>query len=337
MAIIGSGVAAVSCTTPPYAEPRTPRPPALGDVDVVAGGLDGAEGIAIASDGRIVVSSNTATLSVIDPDGSIVSMGENQAVLGLALDDQGRVVLATNRFFMAGAGALKRFDLTTGETETLAERVEGRELITSNWPAIGPNGDIYCSHSTDGDVRNIGNVDGTGFVYRVPADGGAPSIVIDKLRGPNGLCFSENFEELFIAQTATGTVLRLTRRTDGSYGDAELWGPQLGAAPDNLTVSDIFDHMTQAERNALGHPDGLALDVDGNLYVVIPFANKVLAVTPGGQVITLLHDPDGEVLQRPTSIAFGGAGMQDLFITSMRAGSVFRVRSNIPGLRLPNQ
>lgn len=311
------------------------RPVGVDDVTEVADAIEGAEGIAWASDGRLIVSSRQSAVTILHPDGRREPAGQPEATLGMALDPDGNLVMATNGFASETGGPLKRLDLRTGETSIIAGEVEGRRLILSNWPCLAPNGDIYCTHSKDRDFHTIGSMTGTGYVFRVPADGGAPEIVADGLNGANGMCFSSDFRSMFVAITSTGTILKFTRQADGRYADPRQYGPQLGHAPAGLTVSDILEGMSQAERNQLGHPDGIALDVAGNLYASIPFANKILAITPSEDVVTILGDPAGECLQMPTSIAFGGADMRDLYATSMRQGRIVKIRTDIPGLRLP--
>ena len=63
-----------------------------------------------------------------------------------------------------------------------------------------------------------------------------------------------------------------------------------------------------------GHPDGLAIDVEGCIWAAMP---------SGGQILRL--KPDGSIAQRvttptlwPTSLAFGGCDLGTLFVTTMR-------------------
>lgn len=250
------------------------------------------------------------------------------------MDREGRIIVANYGLLDGVPGSLQRVDLTTGLTLTLADAIEGRRLTSSNFPAIGPDGEIYCSHTQWEDPRNIGATNPAGFVYRVRADGRVERVV-DGLRMANGICFSAGFEHLFVAQTAAASVLRYARRADGSYGDPQQWGPQLGDAPDNIRSEVIFA-MTDGDRNRLGHVDGLALDRVGNLWVTQPFANRVVVVTPQGEAIVVVSDPSREKLDMTTSIAFGGRDLRDLYISSMRRNSVWKVRVDTPGLPLPH-
>lgn len=313
---------------------------ALGAVDLdalelVADGLDRPEGVVATPDGRVIVSSSAAACTIIAPDGSRRSLGRAPHANGIAMDAAGRLIIANYGLIDGVPGILQRLDLATGETEALAATIGGRALVASNFPAIGPDGDVYCTHTQWDDPRNIGTTNASGLIYKVPARGGAAEVVCGGIRMANGMCFSADYEHLYVAQTAAANVLRLIRRTDGGYSDPRPWGPSLGVAPDNIRAGEIFA-MNPEQRSGLGHSDGVALDVAGNLWITQPFANRVVALTPAGAKVVVVSDPYGEKLDMATSIAFGGPDLRDLYIASMRNNSVWRVRVGIAGLPLPH-
>jgi len=315
--------------------PATPIAPApLEDLTLAAGGLQRPEGVAALRDGRLVLSSSEAACTILNTDSSRRSVGRAPAANGLAIDRRGGAIIANYGLVTGVPGTLQRVDLQTGDGATLAEAINGRPLVASNMPALGPDNEIYCTHSHWRDPFNIGNVEAQGFVYKVAANGSA-SLVCDGIRGANGLCFSADFRHMFVARTAAGDVLRLTRAADGRYGRGERYGPQLGLAPDNLTVSDIRA-MSIAERAGLGHPDGLALDREGNLWVTLPFAGKIVVLTPAGEKIVVVSDVEGRKLQSPTNLAFGGPDLRDLYIASLHNNSLWKMRAPIAGLPLPH-
>ena len=65
-------------------------------------------------------------------------------------------------------------------------------------------------------------------------------------------------------------------------------------------------------RNATGFPDGMAVDVDGNLWVAMYRGSRIDVFDPTGNLVHVepLDAP------RPTSLAFGGDTLSDLYVTT---------------------
>lgn len=324
-----------ACSTIPTASAaaEAPAPLSIEALELVADNLATPEGVVIAPDGRIVVSDKRGCI-LIPPGGEPLHVASAPAAAGLAMDAQGRLVIANVGLLHDTVGPLQRFDLSSGRMEVLAAQIDGRTLVASNWPAVGPDG-VYCTHSTWRDLANIGTTDPGGFVYKVSEDG-TISMVATGIRGANGCCFDADFSHLYVAQTASGEILKFKRQPDGTYGDRVVFGPRLGQAPDNVRAEDIFGRMSAEQRGALGHPDGIALDTAGNLFVAVPFANRIVAITPQGATVDVLSDPEGRRIDMPTSIAWGGKDLRELHIVSRRNGKLWKVRANVAGLPLPH-
>ena len=65
-----------------------------------------------------------------------------------------------------------------------------------------------------------------------------------------------------------------------------------------------------------GTPDGLTIDIEGNIWTAIWDGWQVVQLNPAGEVLTKVMMP----VQRPTSITFGHEDLQTLFITSASEG-----------------
>jgi gluconolactonase len=331
--VVGAGFASLAgaCATTSAAS-LAPR--SLTDLTLVAENLSRPEGVAAFRDGSIAVSNHDAAISIISTNGARRDIGRAHSANGICADGRGGVIIANFGLLDDMPGTLQRVDLATGEMSTLADAIDERALVGSNCPALGPDGEIYCTHSKWSDPYNVGNTDPSGFVYKVTRDGRVVRVV-DAIRGANGLCFSGDFQSLYVAQTPASNILRFTRTADGGYANPTQYGPVLGLAPDNINAIDLRS-MPSAERARLGLTDGLALDVAGNLWVTVPFAGKLVAITPQGDAITVISDPESEKLSMPTNIAFGGADLRDLYIASMRNNKVWKLRVDAPGLPLPH-
>jgi gluconolactonase len=81
----------------------------------------------------------------------------------------------------------------------------------------------------------------------------------------------------------------------------------------------------------------VGLDAEGNLWVCLPAANKVVAITPEGRKITVIHDPSGSVVNHPTNVTWGGPSLTDLYIGSIRADYVLKAVSPVAGQPLLHQ
>lgn len=62
-----------------------------------------------------------------------------------------------------------------------------------------------------------------------------------------------------------------------------------------------------------------------------------MSISPDGQVDVVLEDADGTLLNAPTSIAWGGDDMRDVYIGSMSVPYVLKGRSSVPGMRMIHQ
>jgi len=305
------------------------------DFAPVLSGLDHPEGIAATPDGSLLFSSGGGAIGIRTADGQVRYIGQAIAPNGIAIDREGRAIVANMGLLKQLPGPLQRVDVATGTVETLVDSLEGRQLVASNGPVAARDGTLYCTHTSWGPVGNIGSTVAAGFIYRVAPNGRA-DIAARGLRGANGLCLDRDERYLYASLTATARIRRWRRRPDGSLGEGEDFGPQLGVARPNQTVEDIRA-LPAAERAGLGYCDGIAFDMAGNLWITLPFANRLVALTPGGRrLVGILHDPQGLRIEMPTNLCWGGADRRDLFVVSRRGGSIVKARTAIPGVLLAN-
>jgi sugar lactone lactonase YvrE len=154
-------------------------------------------------------------------------------------------------------------------------------------------------------------------LYRLRPDGAVGEIVGD-VGLSNGLDWSDDRTAFYFADSATGGV---------DVFDTD---------PDTGTLSHRRRFVTVG-----GVPDGLTLDAEGGLWVAIWGLGELRRYTPSGQLDTAVRLPVSQV----TSVAFGGADLSTLYITTARedftpdhlreqphAGDIFGCRPGVAGL-----
>jgi gluconolactonase len=53
--------------------------------------------------------------------------------------------------------------------------------------------------------------------------------------------------------------------------------------------------------------------------------------------VTIAEDPPGALLSGPTSVAWGGDDMRDVYIGSLETPFILKGRSSLPGMRMVHQ
>jgi len=292
-------------------------------------GIDRPEDVVVGPDGRVFASDHQCAVAEIFPDGSFKRLGpQGGAPNGLNMDLQGRVLIANFGIFDRVDGPLQRFDPATGAHENLLTEVDGKRLTSSNYPIMDGAGNIWCANSTHAETWPQA-LDGRpdGFIFVLRPDGSS-SVVAEGLKFPNGLALSADERFLYCAQTSGADVMRFAVLKGARLGPGERYGPQLG----NLNTPD-----QQHPMETLGYTDGVGVDADGNVWVCLPAANKVVAIKPSLEVQSIIHDPSGETVNHPTNVTWGGADLKDLYIGSIRANYVLKARSPVAGAPLVHQ
>ncbi|MDQ0893986.1 SMP-30/gluconolactonase/LRE family protein [Agromyces ramosus] len=131
---------------------------------------------------------------------------------------------------------------------------------------------------------------GEGSLHRW--DGGRSSVMATGFILPNGLGWDAADTTMYLIDSYANTLLSAPfRADDGDIGD--------------------FTPMARIEG---GYPDGLAVDVDGCIWVAIWAGHEVRRYSPTGELVAVVPMP----VAQPSSCAFGSDGT--LYITSARAG-----------------
>ena len=267
-----------------------------GRVEVYSAGLDHPECVAIDPDGRVWAGGEAGQIYVIDPQTrqpEVICQLKAMAA-GLAFDRHGYCYVCSQDNTIARV-------CSSGEWEVFCDSVEGRPLRGPNFPAFGPDGSLYVSGS--GDYPGP-----TGEIYRIDSTGEARVFHSGPFHYANGLAIDSSAEYLYVAQTATDDVVRIP--LEGSAG-----APQQVCPPGAL----------------LPMPDGLAFDAEQNLYVTSFGASALERIRPDGQIELVARDDRGLTMNRVTNCAFGGPGLEQLFLANLGGWHISVMTPDIPG------
>ena len=256
------------------------------------------------------------TLYFIDVEaGKIFSYKDGQLVSQEVGEQIGCAVLREQGGMVAGLkSGLYTVDFPDGEKRLLTDPEADIPGNRFNDGKVDPAGRFFAGtmalSSEEGDPP-------TGALYRLDADG-TVTRVIDNVYLANGLAWSSDGTVFYFVDTTPGTVTRY------AYDLAT------GALSDPEVVIRVPEET--------GHPDGMTIDEDGNLWIALW----------GGNAISKWDPRTGEMLEKyelpalnVSSCCFGGRDMDTLFITTASqdtdmekyplAGNVFCMKPGVKG------
>ncbi len=190
-----------------------------------------------------------------------------------------------------------------GKVITLADRYEGKRLNSPNDLVVKSDGSIYFTDPSYGVSKEQEELGFYG-VYRLAPDGKLTLLVQDLVL-PNGIAFSPDEQKLYVNNSEAGYIAVFDVKPDG-----------------NVTNERLFAELKDASKG--GVPDGLKVDVEGNVY----------STGPGG---VWIFSRDGKLLgkisvpETATNLAWGESDRKTLYITASK--SLYRIRLKIAGVR----
>ena len=275
------------------------------DISYVGDGLSRPESVLVERSGTLWVSDNRCGVTRIDRDGRqtrIGRMGGNPN--GLAMTKDGSLLVAN-----VIDGALYRLR-RDGSCETVIDRFEGRPLGAVNF--VLRDGDrLWLSVSTwsppvDGRV-NPSVADG----YILCIENGTARLAAEGFLHTNEVRIDRARRFLYVAETRRGRVLRLPLGPGATLSRPQPFGPD-----------PLFSGA---------HPDGLAFDAEGNLWLTEVTRNGIHIIAPDGACHCAFEDPDGKTLQFPSSLAFAGPDLRTVYVGSVRMTRLARFDAPVAG------
>jgi gluconolactonase len=210
---------------------------------------------------------------------------------GNTRDRQGRLITCEH-----GARRVTRTE-TDGSITVIADSYKGKRLNSPNDAVVKSDGTIWFTDPSYGIMSDYeghkGDMEQQGcYVFRFDPKSGKLTVVIDDFDKPNGLAFSPDESELYVADSASAHNPDAPRhiRAFKVQKDNSLKG---GKA--RFQFKD-------------GIPDGFRVDTDGNIWSSAGPGIYVFA--PEGDVLGKINFP-----QNVSNLVFGGPKRNRLFIS----------------------
>jgi gluconolactonase len=284
----------------------------LAKVERIASGLRWSEGPVWFGDGRYLLWSDIPNNRIMrwDEETGAVSVFRKPSnnANGNTRDRQGRLLTCEH-----DARRVTRTEYD-GTLTVIADRFDGKPLNSPNDIVCKSDGSIWF---TDPPFGILGNYEGHTAtpelptnVYRWDPTSKQLNVVASDVNRPNGLAFSPDETKLYIVEA--GVSPRVIRVYDVVDSGRRLANPR---------------PLITAEPN--GTPDGLRIDVDGNLWIGWGMGaaglDGVSIFNPTGKLIGRIDLPE-----RCANVCFGGVKRNRLFMCG--STSVFSLFVNTQGV-----
>jgi gluconolactonase len=202
-----------------------------------------------------------------------------------------------------------------GTITVLAERYQGKRLNSPNDVVVKSDGTVWF---TDPDYGILSDFTGEKApseigacnVYRIDTQSGDLRVVCGDMVKPNGLAFSPDERVLYVADSG------VSHHLDGPHHILAF----------EVTADGELRHRRVFAVVEPGLPDGLRVDVDGNVWTSA--ADGVHCITPDGELIGKIRVPE-----TVANLTFGGPKRNRLFIAA--ASSLYAVFVGTRGAQHP--
>jgi sugar lactone lactonase YvrE len=254
---------------------------------VPAAGTCRSEGIAFNEAGNLFVADGNGTIYTFSPsaknppNADIFASGVPGAN-GIAFDKKGNLWVSDG---VTAQGRVWKIAPGGGVCEDEVNPYQGCEEVFRIQPMANTvNLDANGVGGVGRDVRTLplGTITVTPTLRNAANTAGSQSIVA------NGLAFDKDGDKLFIADQARGAIWQATFNRNGDLKSKT--GCDTTFAPNTLCLDNVF----------VAHPylegaDGIALDRDGNIWVVADERQAIVVVTRNRKAIEVFRNPVNSV------------------------------------------
>lgn len=266
---------------------------------VLASGVRGPEGPAVGPDGELyLVSAEDAAIIRVSESGDLTRVAETGGrPNGLAFSAAGEMYVADAEH--KAILLVKK----NGDTEKFVDEYEGTELGGPNDLCFLPNGDLLFTDP----IRRPLPDPCISPIYRVTPEGKV-SAFANELAYPNGIAVSPDRNNVYVSESRAQRLVSFTIDDEGR----------------------VLDQLLIRRFREPGNPDGLAVDVEGNILQSLPVIRGIAYVSAAGELLDLFHVPDWA----PTNIAFGGSDMKTVYVCGNAQNAVYQFRHPVAGAPL---
>ena len=300
------------------------------DIELVTEGLRFPEGPIAMNDGSVILTEiEGQCLTRVTPDGRKEQVADTGGgPNGAAIGPDGAIYVTNNggsfEFMKANGlnipgptppshkgGYIQRVDIKSGKAEIIyaPDACPGARLNGPNDLVFDKQGGMWF---TD---HGCGDEDGRkwGGLYYAKPDGSHISRQREHMISPNGVGLSPDETVVYAADTNLGRLWAFDVAAPGQLAAQEGFGP--GRVICNLPGFQLLD--------------SLAVEAGGKVCVATIINGGITAFDPDGSTE---HFAVPDMIT--TNIVFGGADMQDAWITASATGKLFKTRWPRPGLKL---
>lgn len=259
-------------------------------------GLDHPECVTWGPDGHMYAGGEAGQIYRINLDGECRQIADTGGfVLGLCLDAAGRIYACDQV-----RHAVLRITVDGG-VSTYSSGTRTRPMAIPNYAVFDAAGNLYVTDSGGWHENN-------GCLFRIKPTG-ETEVVSEAVRQfPNGMALSPDGKYLYVVLSTISGVVKMAIHRDG----------RLGPPQPAVTLPRTI-------------PDGLAFDVQSNLYIACYTPDVIYRLTPDGDLAPLAEDWQSVTFATPTNIAFCGAERSTLVVASLSRWHLTKGPVPIPG------
>lgn len=277
------------------------------DISYIGKDLSRPECIIAEPDGTLWVADNRGALIHITADSQQTLIGPHEGT------PNGVAMTRDRKFFVADIekGMVYKIDCE-GNKQIVFDQLDGKPLGAVNFVYVDHLDRLWITVSTVTEPRSDALHDTIPDGYIMLLDDNGLRKVADGFLFTNEVRLDEQCEYLYVAETTGGGITRFKVAANGDLSNRERFGPW-----------PLFEGAKV---------DGITFDQDGNLWVTEITRNGLIVIKPDGTSVKIFEDPEGTVIDFPTSVTFGGADLKTVYVGSLKMDCIASFQSPIAGV-----